>query len=87
MLHTKKVKLKNKDNFSLQKPALTHSEQMQIKHLHKLIINQATVIRNNKQAGCQLLMPVILATQKAEIRRIAAQDQPRQTVHNSLSQK
>jgi hypothetical protein len=32
-------------------------------------------------------MPVILATQEAEIRRIAVPSQPRQTVHEALSQK
>jgi hypothetical protein len=33
------------------------------------------------------LTPVILATQEAEIRRIAVQSQPRQIVHETLSQK
>jgi hypothetical protein len=32
-------------------------------------------------------MPVILATQEAEIRRFAVQSQPRQMVHETLSQK
>jgi hypothetical protein len=32
-------------------------------------------------------MPVILATQKAEIRRIIVQSHPRQIVHEALSQK
>jgi hypothetical protein len=32
-------------------------------------------------------MPVILATQEAEIRRIAVQSQPGQIVHETLSQK
>jgi hypothetical protein len=32
-------------------------------------------------------MPVILATQEAEIRRIAVRSQPRQIVHKTLSQK
>jgi hypothetical protein len=32
-------------------------------------------------------MPVILATQEAEIRRISIRSQPRQTVHKTLSQK
>jgi hypothetical protein len=32
-------------------------------------------------------MPIILATQKAEIRRITAQSQPRQTVYEILAQK
>jgi hypothetical protein len=33
------------------------------------------------------LMHVILATQEAEIRRIMVRSQPRQTVHETLSQK
>jgi hypothetical protein len=32
-------------------------------------------------------MPVILATQEAEIRRISVQSQPRQIVEETLSQK
>jgi hypothetical protein len=32
-------------------------------------------------------MPVILATQEAEIRKIMVWSQPRQTVHETLSQK
>jgi hypothetical protein len=32
-------------------------------------------------------MPIILATQEVEIRRIAIQSQPRQIVHETLSQK
>jgi hypothetical protein len=32
-------------------------------------------------------MPVILAAQEAEIRRIVVQSQPRQIVHETLSQK
>jgi hypothetical protein len=38
-------------------------------------------------AGHRWLTAVILATQKAEIRRIAVQSQTRQIVHNTLSQK
>jgi hypothetical protein len=38
-------------------------------------------------AGCQWLMPVILAIQEAEIRRIMVQSQPRQIVCKTLSQK
>jgi hypothetical protein len=33
------------------------------------------------------LSPIILATQEAGSRRIAVQSQPRQIVHNTLSQK
>jgi hypothetical protein len=32
-------------------------------------------------------MPIILATQEAEIRRIVVQSQPRQIVHETLFQK
>jgi hypothetical protein len=32
-------------------------------------------------------MPIILATQEAEIRRTEVGNQPRQTVHETLSQK
>jgi hypothetical protein len=32
-------------------------------------------------------MPLILATQEAEIRRIMVQNQPKQVVHETLSQK
>jgi hypothetical protein len=43
--------------------------------------------KNNIDAGCRWLMPMILATQKAEIRRIAVRSQPRQMVHKTQSQK
>jgi hypothetical protein len=39
------------------------------------------------QARCQWLMPVILAIQEAEIKRIMVQSQPRQIIHETLSQK
>jgi hypothetical protein len=41
-------------------------------------------LKDQARAGCQWLTPVILATQKAEI-RIAVQSQPRQIVCETLS--
>jgi hypothetical protein len=38
-------------------------------------------------AGCQWLTAIILATWEAEIRRIVVQNQHRQIVHETLSQK
>jgi hypothetical protein len=38
-------------------------------------------------ARCQWLMPIILATEGAEIRRIKVQSQSRQIVHKTISQK
>jgi hypothetical protein len=43
--------------------------------------------QNKIQLGTQWLTPVILATQEAEIRRIAVRGQPRQIVRETLSQK
>jgi hypothetical protein len=40
-----------------------------------------------KLAGCQWLAPIILAPQKAKIRKIEVQSQHRQIVHETLSQK
>jgi hypothetical protein len=37
--------------------------------------------------GCGWLIPVIPATQEAETRRILVRSQPRQIVHETLSQK
>jgi hypothetical protein len=40
-----------------------------------------------KITRCQWLMPVILATQEAEIRRVVVRSQPGQIVRETLSQK
>jgi hypothetical protein len=49
--------------------------------------NISSFIKKLILARCQWLKPVILATQEAEIRRIAVQSQPRQIVLEILSQK
>jgi hydrogenase maturation factor len=46
-----------------------------------------SLIKQNLEAGNWWLIHVILATQKAEIRRIKVQNQPWETVHKTLSQK
>jgi hypothetical protein len=43
--------------------------------------------KKRETARGQGLTPIILVTQEAEIRRIAVQSQPRQTVHETLSRK
>jgi hypothetical protein len=45
------------------------------------------VLKKDNLPGCQWLMPVILATQEAKIKRITVQSQPRQIVFETLSQK
>jgi hypothetical protein len=42
--------------------------------------------KKSHNAGHEWLMPVILATRKTEIKRITVQRQPRQIVHEILSQ-
>jgi hypothetical protein len=44
-------------------------------------------LKFKKQLGAQWLMPVILATQEAEIRRTATRSQLRQTVRETLMRK
>jgi hypothetical protein len=43
--------------------------------------------KKKAMAGCRWLVPVILATWEAEIRRIAAEGQPRQILHKTLISK
>jgi hypothetical protein len=43
--------------------------------------------KEKKKVGFQWLMPITLATQEAEMRRITVQSQPRQIVCETLSQK
>jgi hypothetical protein len=43
--------------------------------------------KTQSEAGCPWLTPVILATQEAEIRRIAIPSQPGQIVLETLSRK
>jgi hypothetical protein len=47
----------------------------------------AHIFKTYRLAGLQQLMPVIPATQEAEIRRIEVQSQPRQIVLETLPQK
>jgi hypothetical protein len=44
-------------------------------------------IRKGPCTRCRWLTPVILATQEAEIRRIAVRSQPRQIVQETVSRK
>jgi hypothetical protein len=43
------------------------------------------ILKEEYFAGSRWLTPVILATQEAEIRRIAVRSQPMQIVHETLS--
>jgi hypothetical protein len=50
----------------------------------KLILRLAALI-SGLQAGCWWLTPIIVATQEAEIRRIAVQSQSKEIVCKTLS--
>jgi hypothetical protein len=51
----------------------------------KIYRGQCLPLKIKIVAGCQWLMPVILATWEAEIRKIEVQSQPGQIVHKTLS--
>jgi hypothetical protein len=52
-----------------------------------LAFNNIPLSRMQSWLGLQWLMPIILASQEAEIRRVAVQSQPGQIVSGTLSQK
>jgi hypothetical protein len=72
--------LPSKHNFLSSKPCTVK------KKLFNVIIYDSLYSKING-SWCQWLMPIILATQEAEIRRIKAQDQPRQIVCETLFEK
>jgi hypothetical protein len=51
------------------------------------IVNHLIAFKNSFLSQASVLMPVILATQEAEVRRIAVWSQPRQIVYETLSWK
>jgi hypothetical protein len=63
---------------SLSKISLSMTDSKAVSSNHNIYLHRKTVWSP---------MPVILATQEAEIRRIMVRSQPRQTVCQTLSQK
>jgi hypothetical protein len=60
---------------------------MWIMGLFEYLTNDLELCSENEHlVGCRWFIPVILATQEAEIRRIAIQTQPWQIVRETLSQ-
>jgi hypothetical protein len=47
-------------------------------------LNELIYVKNLELARCQWLIPVILATQEAEIKMTEVQSQPRKIVHETL---
>jgi hypothetical protein len=48
---------------------------------------ETQLLKDHSDAGCWWVMPVILATLDAEIRKVTVQSQPGQIVHETLSRK
>jgi hypothetical protein len=53
----------------------------------KILVNTQILTRILQEAGHWWLIPIILATQEAEIRRITVGSQPGEIIHKTLSRK
>jgi hypothetical protein len=49
------------------------------------VLKSLAYLKEKLRAGCQWLMPINLATQVVDIRKIVVRTQPRQLVHELLS--